>query len=105
VERIETRGVWIGMLSDISTILAEDRFEMAPGDVMLLFTDGITEAKSGPRRFLQTDGLQKLFEQVAPSVPTAGIIEHVVQAMKGYVIKDDVTLIAVRRSGAEVAHG
>ena len=64
VERIETRGMWIGPVDDIAPLLRDDMLELTSGDIVLLFTDGITEAMVGGKRF-GTDGLAAAFSQLA----------------------------------------
>ncbi|MDM7985736.1 MAG: 7TM diverse intracellular signaling domain-containing protein, partial [Smithella sp.] len=44
VEIVETRGIWIGVLADIRSRSPEYTFTLGAGDVVLLYTDGITEA-------------------------------------------------------------
>jgi serine phosphatase RsbU (regulator of sigma subunit) len=46
VRQIDTRGVLLGFLRDIR--LADVRFRLAPGDTLLLYTDGATEARERP---------------------------------------------------------
>ena len=98
IERIETRGVWLGVLPSVEGMLFEDQLELAPDDVMLLFTDGVTEASTGKRRYLQTDGLESMLQEIIPVAPgTAQIVEFILQRLKDYIIKDDITLIAVKK--------
>src|SRR4029077_2497263 len=47
VERVETRGMWIGRVEDIAPLLSDDTLQLTSGDIVLLFTDGITEAMVG----------------------------------------------------------
>src|SRR5512138_3852649 len=60
VERVETRGMWIGPVDDIKPLLRDDTLELTSGDILLLYTDGITEAMVGGKRF-GTDGLAAAF--------------------------------------------
>jgi predicted ATPase/serine phosphatase RsbU (regulator of sigma subunit) len=95
VERVATRGMWIGPVDDIGPLLQDDTMELHSGDIVLLFTDGITEATIGSRR-LGTDGLASLFQGLAAGgADIAGILKGIMQTMQG-VPQDDVTLMAVR---------
>lgn len=102
VERFETRGVWLGLMPDVDGKLEEDQLQMAENDVLLLFTDGATEASMGKRKYLYTNGLAAMLQAIAPAAgSTAAIIEQILERLKGYTINDDVTLIAVRRLPVE----
>ncbi len=98
IERIETRGVWLGVLPSVDGMLFEDQLELAPDDVMLLFTDGVTEASIGKRKYLQTDGLESMLQEIIHTAQgTAQIVDFILQRLKDYVVKDDITLIAVKK--------
>lgn len=43
---IKTGGIMIGMLPDISPIIKEKEIELEEGDLVLLYTDGVTEARN-----------------------------------------------------------
>lgn len=49
---------------DISGLLDVRRFELRPGDTVLLYTDGITEARNG-ESMLDNQGLRNVFEGLA----------------------------------------
>jgi sigma-B regulation protein RsbU (phosphoserine phosphatase) len=96
VERVETRGMWIGPVDDIAPLLRDDTLELANGDIVLLFTDGITEAMIGGRR-LGTDGLASAFHKLAANgCDSGGIVRGIMQNMAGVAAEDDVTMMAVR---------
>ncbi|MBL8219791.1 MAG: serine/threonine-protein phosphatase, partial [Bryobacterales bacterium] len=44
---------------------------LQPGDILLAFTDGITEAKINKRTMLLTSGLSRLLQQSAEAMNTA----------------------------------
>jgi sigma-B regulation protein RsbU (phosphoserine phosphatase) len=56
-EWIETPGTWIGATRDIEAATRDTVCELGPGDVLVLYTDGVTEARNrkgelyGPERF------------------------------------------------------
>lgn len=98
VERFETQGVWLGLMPEVEGKLLESHLELHENDVLLLFTDGATEAKIGKRKFLQTEGLAKWLEEIASTAAgSTAIVEQILERLKGYIIKDDITLLAVRR--------
>jgi serine phosphatase RsbU (regulator of sigma subunit) len=102
VERVETRGMWIGPVDDIAPLLSDDTLELGRGDIVLLFTDGITEAMIGGRR-LGTDGLAAVFRKLAEDgSDNGGILRGIMQTMEG-APQDDVTMMAVRYLPQEAA--
>ncbi len=102
VFKIKTGGVAIGMTKDISRVLKESQISFDPGDVLVLYTDGITEARSGNREADPMFGVERLVSVVAEaSDKTArGIFNHVTMKLSqfmGYNHRqfDDITLITV----------
>jgi serine phosphatase RsbU (regulator of sigma subunit) len=96
VERVETRGMWIGPVDDIGPLLRDDTLELTNGDILLLFTDGITEAMVGGKRF-GTDGLAAAFNNLAAEGHDSGsILKGIMQNVEGVAQQDDVTMMAVR---------
>ena len=96
VERIETRGVWIGLLDDISDLLEDSSFTMTEGDVLLLFTDGLSERVVDGGR-LGTDGLVRLFQGLASETRDVGVIvKGIMRSLEGCAIDDDITVMAAR---------
>jgi sigma-B regulation protein RsbU (phosphoserine phosphatase) len=77
------------------------RLVLAPGDSLVLFTDGLSEAENGegeelsPMRF--ADRLQKLHGARAEQV-TAALEEAVLQHVGDAPLADDVTLVVVSRN-------
>ncbi|HLV65659.1 MAG TPA: AAA family ATPase, partial [Polyangiaceae bacterium] len=96
VERFETRGVWLGIVDDISGLLEVDTIELAEGDLLLLFTDGLTELPLGDDP-LGTPGLMRRFHALAreagdPQAVVSGLLEP----LGARPVADDVTLVALR---------
>lgn len=97
VERVETNGVWVGLLDDISPFLSDAKLEMKSNDVLLLYTDGLTEQKTGGG-MLGVETLERALIEVASKPATSkSIIEDILKRMPVQTFKDDVTLIAVTR--------
>jgi serine phosphatase RsbU (regulator of sigma subunit)/phage-related protein len=103
VERIETRGIWVGLVDDISDMLDDDTFEMGEGDTILLYTDGVTELTTDSK-LLGTDGLATLLQQLAvgDALPDV-IVDGVTERVRGGPVKDDVTVLAARYEPAKAA--
>jgi serine phosphatase RsbU (regulator of sigma subunit) len=87
-------------------ILNVDRYtekeeRLGRGEALLLYTDGITEAKSPMGEFFGDERLRDLLALHA-GAPMAGLCARVADAIEefqGGVRHDDATLLAVRRSG------
>jgi hypothetical protein len=104
VELVETPGTWLGAVRDVSRHTVDSPLELELGDIVLLYTDGVTEARaSGGEQF----GLERLSELLRTShdLPVPAIIERIYQAvvLHAATLDDDVTLLAFRYVGAPVA--
>ncbi len=97
-EVIPSAGTWIGIADDISEYLSDSSFEMSPGDVLLLFTDGITEAMNSDGEMYGQDRLQLSLDRYA-HLPVAGIVERLMDDVRAfrYEQRDDMTLVVIRR--------
>ena len=95
--------MWIGLVDDIRPLLRDDTVELASGDIVLLFTDGITEAMVGGKRF-GTDGLAAAFSELAATGHDSdSILKGIMENIDGAAQQDDVTLMAVRYVPREAA--
>ncbi len=96
VERIETQGTWIGLVDDITGLLEDATVDLDPGDIVLMFTDGVTELRVG-EHMLDTSGLVERFEQVAKSGRTSeAIVRSLLGPLQHQANDDDLTLVALR---------
>ena len=95
VESIESKGTWIGLMHDIEAGLPVESFTLESGDVLLLYTDGITEAqKEGV--LLENEGLVELLES-AKGRSAEDILESILETLEGYTIEDDISMIVIRQ--------
>jgi histidine kinase len=98
VERHDTSGMWLGMLPDIEGMLTTREVVLERGDVMLLYTDGVTEARAREDgTMLQREGLMTLLARVG-ELPAARIVDAVIKLLGSYVVKDDASLLAIKQS-------
>ena len=98
-------GKWLKATGRILGILegtdyrAGEPFVLEEGDVMLLYTDGVTEARRGDELF----GAERLAEALrgAGDMEPTGILEHLRAAIDdwtgGAANDDDLTIVAVKR--------
>jgi sigma-B regulation protein RsbU (phosphoserine phosphatase) len=106
VSRVGTSGSLLGILD--TTTLEDSHLLLEPGDVLVLHTDGVTEARKGSR-YLDPEGLDELI--LARPVDSARqladrIIDHVV-AFQDNRPRDDIALVVVRVpvAGSPGRHG
>ena len=61
-ELVETPGTWLGVVPDVGPGMPDSQLQLRPGDLMLLYSDGVTEAMNAAR---QQYGLQRLSAALA----------------------------------------
>ena len=96
VEPIGKPGTLLGLLEHVD--LREEATELLPGDALVLFTDGVTEARSSEGRIF---GEYRLRELVATctGLDAFVIAERVSQAvldLQGGELRDDVAVLVLR---------
>ena len=96
VEEIETNGMWIGIMDDIDNLLQNDKFRFEVGDTLLLYTDGITEARDQDNTMFSEEKLKQVFEGSADK-STAEIEKTILSALDTYQKDDDVTFVIAKR--------
>lgn len=77
--------------------------QLEPGDHLLLFTDGVYEAKSPEGDLFGEDRLRHLFKTYSPNLEAAEVlscIEKEILAHTGGIYTDDTTLLSVRYSAS-----
>lgn len=98
VERIETSGVWLGVLDDIRSMLTDAELTMDKGDTLLLYTDGVTEVEVG-EGMREAEGLGKLLEAAAAT--DAADVDELLRKLLVLIHPankhDDETLLVMRR--------
>lgn len=102
VERVDTvdLGFPIGLVGDISGFVAQARIQLQPGDVMVLYTDGITEAESAARQYY---GIERLCEVIRlhRQASAQGINEAIVADLRQHIgqhtVFDDITLLVLKQ--------
>ncbi|MBI5232207.1 MAG: SpoIIE family protein phosphatase [Coriobacteriales bacterium] len=96
IEPLVATGPLLGVMPDVD--YDEESVSVDPGDTVLLYTDGVTEARAGSKFFGE--------EQVRRTLEAGGTCEDIVQRLMAAVrlfaegdLRDDVAIVAVRFTG------
>lgn len=100
IEELSTGGLLLGLFDQAEYSLGETAF--APGDALLLYSDGISEAADSRGELYGEDRLRALWQDCART-PTAGVIERLlgdVERFRGSAGQsDDMTALVVGPRG------
>jgi len=100
VERIPTRGPWVGMRSELKDAIVESTTQVDVGDILVLYSDGLIEARNSTSR--DQFGIQRLADTVVKHAaqPAAEICASILRTVAGWEEKadDDRSAIVVRRT-------
>jgi serine phosphatase RsbU (regulator of sigma subunit) len=98
-EIIPTPGTWVGGVRSIESTTVDSRLELAEGDVMVLFTDGVIEARNRSGAVFDSVRLCQCIEDAA-ELPVDRIRERLFAEVTKWEnkIEDDATLIVIRRN-------
>lgn len=103
VESIESGGIALGMTPDNSKIVKEQKIPLEIGDVIVLYTDGITEAQNNEGQMFKVEGLIELFKKYVSEYGPEGITHHIALDFSEFVgdteQADDITLMALKYIG------
>jgi len=88
----------LGIIEDLA--YASAPFTLAPGEAMLLLSDGVTEAHDPQSALFGKERvLESLGAQTDPALAIAGLLADVATFARGAPSADDVTVLAVRYAG------
>jgi sigma-B regulation protein RsbU (phosphoserine phosphatase) len=98
VNRLELPGIPLGLMEEISYDAL--RFQLEPGDTLVLVSDGATDALNREGQFYD---IGRFTESVSrhSGIDVAGFLKRlysdVLQFIGGGEVSDDITMIALRR--------
>jgi GAF domain-containing protein len=100
IERLLAPGGILGFYPDVT--LEATRVELGPGDTLVMFTDGASEAR-GPDGMLGDEGLERILREAGPLDPgaLAGRIEEAVVEHSAGPVRDDLVVLVVTIEGDE----
>ena len=100
LEQVQIPGAPLGLI-DFDDITYDDvRFELEPGDVVVLMSDGLPEIMNAEEQMLDYDRLEERLARISPDAPLSEILDRIVRIgddwAEGEALKDDLTLLALR---------
>ncbi len=98
-ERVPTPGVWLGARESIEALMSEGSLRLGAGDVLLLYTDGFTEAMNSARRQFGLTRLCETLERTA-GTPVQAICDALFEAAFAWSPNpsDDLSAVVIRRT-------
>jgi sigma-B regulation protein RsbU (phosphoserine phosphatase) len=96
--RLKPTGPAVGILPDMDYEIQQAQFD--PGDILIVYTDGVTEARNPDGKFFTEKNLLPLLKQPVSSAAAlldlikARVHAHIADAVQF----DDITMLAVRRT-------
>jgi serine phosphatase RsbU (regulator of sigma subunit)/anti-sigma regulatory factor (Ser/Thr protein kinase) len=98
VEELRARGMPLGLMPGMT--YEEKEMQLAPGDTVLLHSDGVVEAHAPDRDMF---GFPRLKTLVADGPPGAELIDHTLSAVAAFTgaaaeQEDDITMVALLRT-------
>jgi serine phosphatase RsbU (regulator of sigma subunit) len=99
-EQIATTGTWLGVTADVAGINVDRELVLERGDLLVLHTDGIIEARDANDQELGIDRLAALVDSARDRAP-AELCDQVFRAPASWPAAphDDLTMVAARYVG------
>jgi sigma-B regulation protein RsbU (phosphoserine phosphatase) len=96
-QRLETGGIVLGMLPDMP--YQDEKTQLHPGDLLLMFSDGITEAMNDHEEEFGEERLKSLLDEHRQFTPD-DLLEKIVAEVNAFTggsrQQDDMTLVAIK---------
>ena len=95
---LESGGLVIGVKQNVT--YDEECLTLAPGDRLVLYTDGVTEAEREDREMFGEERLMALVESLPLELPARELVERILAGLREFLgpaeAGDDVTVMALR---------
>ncbi|TFG99355.1 MAG: LacI family transcriptional regulator, partial [Calditrichales bacterium] len=98
-EVIRNKGTWLGISDDIDLFQNDQAVSIQHGDIMVLFTDGITEATNKKGEMFGQARLEQTLDQYA-DLPVGKIVEKFIQEVEKFQKEqqDDMTIVVIKKN-------
>ena len=88
-------NIMLGLFRD--EVFSENNVKLEAGDIMFIYTDGVTECVDENRRFFGNDGLKEKLNDFRAS-HEENVVEYIDRALEGYMMNaeqhDDITMLS-----------
>jgi sigma-B regulation protein RsbU (phosphoserine phosphatase) len=98
IDLVSTPGTWLGVLPDIEQFTKDTVLDLEPDDLVVLYTDGITEARNDRGEQYGLNRLSAALDTVRAE-PIEQIRDHVLADVARWTSqrRDDATLVLIRQ--------
>ncbi|RMG15137.1 MAG: GAF domain-containing protein [Planctomycetota bacterium] len=106
VETLKAGGCVLAAVPNADHLFVDHELHLEPGDSLVLYTDGVTEAKNARDEFFAQDSLQPLerLVELYGNLSAKDLLEAVLWELKQYIGSaeqaDDITVVTVKRPAA-----
>ncbi len=100
-EYVDTPGTWLGAMRDIAPFTKNTQLDLASGDLMVLYSDGLTEARNSAGKQFGIERVARLIEESRerPGEEVRDAILTELSSWTGAAAQDDdVSLVVVRQA-------
>jgi len=99
VQLVETNGIWIGVVDDISGMNQDEVIQLNSGDSLLLYTDGLTESSKDVNNLKVEYGTDKLVSAFndCGKKSTSEIIKDIINTGESFKQLDDITMVVLKK--------
>jgi serine phosphatase RsbU (regulator of sigma subunit) len=94
VEVLETAGLWLGLKPDAEGAFTTRELRLRRNDLLVLHTDGVTEAMRDGRMF-DTQGMRQALAS-AKGKSARQVLDDLLKALEGFKLDDDATLLVIQ---------
>ncbi|HKO95133.1 MAG TPA: PP2C family protein-serine/threonine phosphatase, partial [Polyangiaceae bacterium] len=93
-EFLPAPGLWVGIKADVGGQMPESQHRLEPGDILLLYTDGVVEARNARKEQYGVQRLARELEAVHAQ-PVERIRDHLLGVVQQWMDaqRDDMTLV------------
>ncbi len=95
IEAVETAGLWLGLRDDAEGAFSLRELKLRAGDLLVLHTDGVTEAVRDGAMF-DTSGMRSALA-AAKGKTARQVLDDLLHALEGFEMTDDATLLVIRQ--------
>jgi serine phosphatase RsbU (regulator of sigma subunit) len=99
IEIVPTSGTWLGIADDIGEYLDDRTVGLRPLDIILLFSDGITEAMNAEGEMFGQERLEELLALHA-ALPVDQIVSRMMEEVRSFCAEqtDDMSIVVARKT-------